>query len=101
MFFIGGGIKEAVVFIPLPAMSGAEPPDGSNMCFFYVCFYVFFIGGGIKEAVVFIPLPAMSGAEPPDGSNMLTDDPIDAEGISPSEPGSTEAASERMSPKRF
>ena len=59
-------------------------------------------GGGIKEAeVLFVPLPAMSGAEPPDGSNMLTDDPIDAEGIRPSEPGSTEAASERMSPKRF
>ena len=43
----------------------------------------------------------MSGADPPDGSYMLILDPIDAEGISPSEPGNTEAASERMSPKRF
>mmetsp|Transcript_59109 Transcript_59109/g.128317 ORF Transcript_59109/g.128317 Transcript_59109/m.128317 type:complete len:233 (+) Transcript_59109:80-778(+) len=47
------------------------------------------------------PLPAMSGAEPPDGSYMLILEPSEAEGIRPSEPGRTDAASESTSPKRF
>mmetsp|Transcript_25661 Transcript_25661/g.86041 ORF Transcript_25661/g.86041 Transcript_25661/m.86041 type:complete len:206 (-) Transcript_25661:593-1210(-) len=47
------------------------------------------------------PLPAMSGAEPPEGSYMCTRSPRDAEGMRPSDPGSTEAASERMSPNMF
>jgi len=44
------------------------------------------------------PLPAMSGALPPLGSYMCTESPSDAEGMRPREPGSTLAASERMSP---
>mmetsp|Transcript_23050 Transcript_23050/g.36806 ORF Transcript_23050/g.36806 Transcript_23050/m.36806 type:complete len:212 (+) Transcript_23050:101-736(+) len=45
--------------------------------------------------------PAMSGALPPLGSYMCTRSPRDADGIKPRDPGSTLAASERISPNMF
>ena len=72
--------------MPWPAMSGAEPPDGSYML---------------------MPEPAAAGAGVGVGGRggvgglaAVCCAPIEAEGIRPSEPGSTEAASERMSPAR-
>ena len=46
-------------------------------------------------------LPAISGADPWQGSNSELSSPSDALASRPSEPASTDASSERMSPKVF
>ena len=56
-----------------------------------VCVYVSIY---LSKLIYICPtLPAISGADPPEGSYMLNLDPIEADGMRPSEPGRTEAAS--------